>query len=413
MTASYPRALAAVYVVLLAPSAAATHGGPQLGRDILQQRLFGTGCLPGPFQLGSYPTCVTADNDDDAPWAPWTYRPYCADNTNYCVFTNADFQGPDRGVSVIDARPSSTGNATSAVTVVADLLSSMPPAPGLESADEQSPPYEVRHIPGKGKGLIATRKIPRGQVFMVDYAAIVADTHLPGRVKRAQGHQLLREAIERLPGAEEVLGLARSSLDPENVPVSEDVMRTNAFSVEIGGRDYMALFPRIARMNHACKPSAITRFNATTLSNTATAFHDILPNDEITISYSIFGLPSSARHETLLSKWGFTCTCALCSLPASELAESDERRVRISRLGKEVIELVEKGGTENLREAAGLYAEAVDAVREEGLVPHLGGHYEVLGRLWGASGEVERGREWVRRGREETEGFEGVGGGSH
>jgi hypothetical protein len=189
---------------------------------------------------------VTASNDDDdVPWAPWTYRPYCADNTNYCVFTNTDFQGPTRGVSVIDARPSSTGNATSAVTVVADLLSSMPPTP--ESADDQqSPPYEVRDIPGKGKGLIATRKIPRGRVFMVDYAAVVVDTHLPGRVRRAQGHQLLREAIERLPGAEEVLGLARSSLDPENVPVSEDVMKTNAFSVEIGGRDYMALFPRIA-----------------------------------------------------------------------------------------------------------------------------------------------------------------------
>ena len=244
MASSYLRSLAAAYVALLAPSATATHGGPQQGGDIIQQRLFGTGCLPGPFQLDSYPTCVTASNEDDVLWAPWTYRPYCAENTNYCVFTNADFQGPNRGVSIIDARPSSTGNATSAVTVVAELLSSMPRAP--ESADEQSPPYEVRDIPGKGKGLIAIRKIPRGQVFMVDYAAIVADTHLPGRVRRAQGHQLLREAIERLPGAEEVLGLARSSLDPENVPVSEDVMKTNAFSVEIGGRDYMALFPRIA-----------------------------------------------------------------------------------------------------------------------------------------------------------------------
>ncbi len=30
--------------------------------------------------------------------------------------------------------------------------------------------------------------------------------------------------------------------------------------------------------------SALTHFNATTLSNTVTAFHDILPNDEITIS---------------------------------------------------------------------------------------------------------------------------------
>jgi hypothetical protein len=104
----------------------------------------------------------------------------------------------------------------------------------------------VQDIPGKGKGLVATRKILRGQVFMVDYAAVVADARFPSRVKRDQGRQLLREAIERLPGAEEVLSLARSSSDPDNVPVVEDVMRTNSFTVEIAGREYMVLFPRIA-----------------------------------------------------------------------------------------------------------------------------------------------------------------------
>ncbi|KAH6622625.1 hypothetical protein F5144DRAFT_538050 [Chaetomium tenue] len=189
-------------------------------------------------------------------------------------------------------------------------------------------------------------------------------------------------------------------------------MTTNSFGVDIDGKGYMVLFPKIAvrsRMNHACKPSAITRFNATTLSNTATAFHDILPDEELTISYAEFGLPSTARQRSL-RKWGFTCTCSLCSLPAPELAASDERRTRVSRLGKEVIELVTDGSREDLRTAAELYGEAVDAVREEGLVPHLGGHYQVLGQLWAAAGEVERGREWVRRGKVETEGFEGVWG---
>ncbi|KAH6848097.1 hypothetical protein B0I37DRAFT_310334 [Chaetomium sp. MPI-CAGE-AT-0009] len=417
MASFYLRASAAVYVVLLVPSTIATQNGPQQGAEINQQSSFGTDCLPGPLQLDLYPTCVTAaGDDDDLPWTPWTYRPYCADNTNYCVFTNTNFQGRDRGVSVIDVPPSGAENGTSAVTSIAKLLSSLPPAP--ESVDTTSPPYELRDIPGKGKGLIATRKIPRGQVFMVDYAAVVADTKLPRSVRQAQGRRLLSEAIERLPAADEVLSLARSSPDPDNVPASEDVMTTNAFGVEISGKGYMALFPRIAaslphpapqhiHITNTYPTSAITRFNATTLSNTAMAFHDILPNEELTISYSEFGLPSTARRQSL-RKWGFTCTCALCSLPADELAASDERRRRVSRLGKEVIELVEHGGREDLRTAAELYSEAVDAVREEGLVPHLGGHYQVLGQLWAAAGELERGREWVRRGREETEGYEGA-----
>ncbi|KAL2185627.1 hypothetical protein L209DRAFT_454040 [Thermothelomyces heterothallicus CBS 203.75] len=248
------KASAAVCAALLVRDAEATDGATRRPAELAQQPMFGAHCLPGPFQLDAYPTCVTAADEGDGPWAPWTSRPYCADNTSYCVFTNSHFQGPNRGVSVIDVRPSGSDNhAASAVTSIAEFLSSLAASPGPR-ADEPPSPFEVRDIPRKGKGLVATRKIPRGHTFMVDYAAIVADAQLPRRVRRAQGLQLLKEAVERLPGADEVLGLARSSSDPDNVPVVEDVIRTNSFTVEIAGKDYMALFPRIARMNHACKP---------------------------------------------------------------------------------------------------------------------------------------------------------------
>jgi len=75
-------------------------------------------------------------------------------------------------------------------------------------------------------------------------------------------------------------------------------------------------------------------------------------------------------------------------------------------LSREVIDLVEKGGAENMKKALELYKEAVDAVEEEGLVPHMGNHYQVLGQLWAAVGDVEKGREWVKRGKEETAAFE-------
>lgn len=232
--------LCSVQFILPAAATSGPHGG-----DIAQQRPLKPGCLPGPFRLDTHPTCVTAaDDDDTASWDPWTHRPYCVDNTantKHCVFTNANYHG--RGVSIIDVQPSDGDNATSAVSV-ARLLSSA--APISVAGHEESPPYEVRDLPGKGKGLIATRKIPRGQVFMFDYAAIIADTQFPSRVKREQGRQLLEKAAERLAGAEEVYALARSSPDPDNVPVAEDVMKTNSFSVEIGGKGYMALFPKIA-----------------------------------------------------------------------------------------------------------------------------------------------------------------------
>jgi hypothetical protein len=91
------------------------------------------------------------------------------------------------------------------------------------------------------------------------------------------------------------------------------------------------------------------------------------------------------------------------------LAASDERRKKIDALGKEVVKLVERGERKDLRKAAEMYGEVVDAVKMEGLVPHLGGHYEVLGRLWAAAGEVERGKGWLLKGRREEEGFESAG----
>ncbi|KXX78306.1 SET domain-containing protein 5 [Madurella mycetomatis] len=385
------------------PAAATTNGSSQQAAEALEEHSAEAECLPGPLRLDNYLPCQSAADHDahGVPLAPWTHRPYCGENTNYCVFTNANFRSSSRGVSIIDIPSSNASDVTSTVASISDLLLTDDP-----TTEQEPPPYELQDIPGKGKGLVATRKISRGQTFLVDYAALVADTKFPSRVKRDQGRQLLREAVHRLPAADLILDLARSSSDPDNVPAAEDVLKTNSFSVDIGGKSYMALFPHIARINHACKPSALTRFNSTTLSNTVTAFHDILPGEEITISYSPFGLTSQARQQTLLQKWGFRCTCPLCSASPSVLAASDARRQKIAVLGEEVIKMLDRG--EAPKRAAEMYEEVVEAVKEEGLVPHLGAHYEVLGRLYLAAGDKKKGVDLVRKGVEESRGFEGV-----
>jgi hypothetical protein len=73
-----------------------------------------------------------------------------------------------------------------------------------------------------------------------------------------------------------------------------------------------------------------------------------------------------------------------------------------------VLGLVERGNAASMRRVAELYSEVVDAVREEGLVPHLGAHYEVLGRLYIAAGDTKKGAEMVRSAVDEGKGFEGV-----
>ncbi|KAB5550790.1 hypothetical protein GE09DRAFT_149545 [Coniochaeta sp. 2T2.1] len=239
--------------------------------------------------------CALPMDENSHSWSPWTYRPYCA-GTQYCVFTNSMFRG-NNGVSII----TTSEIAASSPDLVAKLTSAR------AGADPAEPPYTVRDIPGKGKGLFATRRIARGDVFMEDYPSVLADVEFPGKVRRDQGQLILQRAIEQLGQSEEVLSLARSSTT--GAPVQEDVMRTNTFGITIAQRSRMALFPRISRMNHACNPNAFTRFAESTLVNRVIAFRDIEPEEEITISC----IPSISlqpkRLSTISPYFVLTCAC--------------------------------------------------------------------------------------------------------
>ena len=171
------------------------------------------GCLPGPVLDKRHPSCVVsppaaassaASSYDEAAYpynpkknAPWTHRPYCPPETQYCVHTNADFGRV--GVSLITL--SSTGSkknpddAATAGDPLAHLETIFQPAfkpnRGMKS-EMPIPPFVVRDLPGKGKGVVATSPIPRGTVLIVEQAAVVADSAFPMRVKRQLGRGVLQ-----------------------------------------------------------------------------------------------------------------------------------------------------------------------------------------------------------------------------
>jgi hypothetical protein len=198
------------------------------------------------LQGSSNPACPSSIYDEigsqPARWAPWTHRPYCAD-TNYCVFTNSMFQG-NHGISIITT-PEVISSSLHLFEKSFGIPFSSP------AGDPTSPPYEVRDIPKKGKGLVATQLIKKGDVFMVDYASIIADVSFPGRVKRSDGAQLLQLAVEQLPDPDKVLSLARSGT--VSTHAVEDVLRTNTFSATFDDESYMALFSEISVGIPTCK----------------------------------------------------------------------------------------------------------------------------------------------------------------
>ncbi|KAH9435614.1 hypothetical protein MCOR02_004536 [Pyricularia oryzae] len=347
----------------------------------------------------------TAGHDSPGDWAPWTHAPYCVANSSYCVLTNAAFQR-GRGFSIVAApRALASMQAQLELAFAAPARSAQQQQqqhPGL--AQRLKPPSCMggQKDPRQGLGMVAKRRIPRGETFLVDYAAILASVEFPGRVRRAQGIKLLDRAAGQLPDPERVLRLARSST--QGAPVVEDVMRTNTFSLEIDGETYMGLFPTISRINHACGPNSQVKFDPATLSQKAFASHDIEAGEEITISYAEFGMTYQSRQSTLLHRWGFKCTCALCSAPPSAVAASDARRTRAMSVRDGILAAVEAG---ELREAIELGKQLVDISAREGLASGLGDHYEVLARLHAAVGDLQGAGAYARRALEEMSVFGG------
>ncbi|KAK1636962.1 hypothetical protein BDP81DRAFT_405954 [Colletotrichum phormii] len=193
---------------------------------------------------------------------------------------------------------------------------------------------------------------------------------------------VLEEGFIRLPieDQQRVFDLSRST----GGHILEDIIRTNTFGGIFNNVAHFGLFPDVARINHACKPNAITRFSPRTLELEVVAYKDILPGDELSISYSMLNMLYQDRQDAL-QEWGFNCTCALCSSPPEVLAISDTYRRRLQEIFSELEDPV-------LASSPSLVAELVDELEyimlKEGLTAQAGEFYGIVAGVYHNMGEM-------------------------
>ncbi|CAG8984139.1 hypothetical protein HYALB_00006242, partial [Hymenoscyphus albidus] len=256
----------------------------------------------------------------------WTTKPICqhnAENQEFCVYTNTHYAN-NRGISFF----TTPSIATKVLSLPAFTNPSL-----LDSANDfANAPWEVRNIPGKGKGLFATRKLERGDLILANTPLGAYNTHAftadPG-LAPGLGYQYLRKTLEQLPekSQESFLGAATHA---EGDVVVERI-KTNAYVGEIGGGG--AFYDII---NHDCRPNSMYYHSATTLTHSTHASRTIHPGEEITVSYINPLQFRKERHEALNRWWGFTCTCSLCSAPDAEHHHSDQNMEKIVQLQTEL-----------------------------------------------------------------------------
>jgi hypothetical protein len=97
-------------------------------------------------------------------------------------------------------------------------------------------------------------------------------------------------------------------------------MHRNAFK----SGDLIAVFPKLALMNHSCAPNSVVTIgyeaghSGSVLVASVRALRAIATNEEVTISYYPLGInPTEIRQAAIYSKHDFLCGCGACSLDES------------------------------------------------------------------------------------------------
>ncbi|KAG6026463.1 hypothetical protein E4U19_002588 [Claviceps sp. Clav32 group G5] len=189
--------------------------------------------------------------------------------------------------------------------------------------------YLLQDVPGKGKGLVATRHIPRGTRILAEKALI----SVPKGMYSGKRDELICQQVETLSNDQRDAFLSMRNIHPfDNLPAQYlGIVQTNALPAQ-DYPDTQAIFLEACRINHDCKNNAVHQWNDNIQQGTVHAMRDIQPGEEITISY-VFSLKSrETRQKQLKDSFDFTCSCHLCSLPDDESEERDRKLEQIVSL---------------------------------------------------------------------------------
>jgi hypothetical protein len=200
--------------------------------------------------------------------------------------------------------------------------------------------YIVRPSAGKGLGVFANKDLELGAVILSEAPIIKIR---PPEFRDGVGYPLdaievlVREAFDSLSKGlqAEVLSLHAYTTAAESQAFNQDqllpIFRSNAYNT---GED-VGLFPRIARINHSCRPNTSYYWNPQLNKRVVYATRHIEKGEELSVTY-IPLLYSQADRQKRLDQYGFKCTCTACSKHGLDLHSSDDKRQQLRQAFQEL-----------------------------------------------------------------------------
>ena len=179
-------------------------------------------------------------------------------------------------------------------------------------------PVMVTEIPDKGKGLVASKDIKKGQVIFKETAAIAV--HAPSDIVplKEMKEQISKMSVEQkskfyqLPrdGAFNPLQLAAASR--ENCLQELDIFVSNSM-VQNAHKDSLLLVVTPTLINHSCAPNACVRKqdNWPGYGVKVIAIKDISKGEEVTECYTRGLLTKTQMRAELQTIFNFDCKCSV------------------------------------------------------------------------------------------------------
>lgn len=191
-----------------------------------------------------------------AGFAPWSYEPVCTEylealDSRLCVYTNATF-ADGRGISIFTTPR------------IADEFAALLPFqdPSVLSSHGINQPEGkcyTKNLSGKGVGMLAKQGLERGDLITAFTPYLLA--HMENVLSSPERERFLRVAVDQLPTASKERYLSLATIYDEPSVVVQDVVKANAFEMQVGGQMHLAVFPETSRMNHACSPKCAISFS--------------------------------------------------------------------------------------------------------------------------------------------------------
>ncbi|PCH35098.1 hypothetical protein WOLCODRAFT_155770 [Wolfiporia cocos MD-104 SS10] len=194
--------------------------------------------------------------------------------------------------------------------------------------------FAIQDIPGKGKGVIATRDISGGELILAE-APLFTQNSTPTNAT-------LLAALKGLTDTQQREFFSLANCHSNKHPPALGTWLTNALPCgqndTVSGRTASkgGIFLQASRFNSSCLPNVNNRWVERDNKITIRAVRNIAKGEELCLCYIESWADRATRQRELREHFGFDCRCAVCSLTGNALRSSDRRRSSLPVLYQEI-----------------------------------------------------------------------------